>query len=191
MKGMYVRTCHWRIEYCQQIDQKIIVVIWMRANLLVRSRDILLWPWLKPPPVLSFYFYLIFFSIFFPWKSTKKCRKRIVNTSWILICFHFLIVSPTRHYGALQGLDKQETVEKYGKDQVNVWRRWESEEMKRRELNRREMNGVDREIIDERGAVDGEKKWKRRNKTEQCGRKGENEYDWGTSYSIEMHEEEK
>lgn len=28
-----------------------------------------------------------------------------------------------RHYGALQGLDKQETVEKYGKDQVLVWRR--------------------------------------------------------------------
>ena len=28
-----------------------------------------------------------------------------------------------RHYGALQGLDKQETVDKYGKDQVNVWRR--------------------------------------------------------------------
>ena len=28
-----------------------------------------------------------------------------------------------RHYGALQGLDKQETVNKYGKDQVNIWRR--------------------------------------------------------------------
>ena len=28
-----------------------------------------------------------------------------------------------RHYGALQGLDKQATVNKYGKDQVNVWRR--------------------------------------------------------------------
>jgi len=28
-----------------------------------------------------------------------------------------------RHYGALQGLDKQATVDKYGKDQVNVWRR--------------------------------------------------------------------
>jgi bisphosphoglycerate-dependent phosphoglycerate mutase len=29
----------------------------------------------------------------------------------------------SRHYGALQGLDKQETVNKYGKDKVNVWRR--------------------------------------------------------------------
>jgi 2,3-bisphosphoglycerate-dependent phosphoglycerate mutase len=28
-----------------------------------------------------------------------------------------------RHYGALQGLDKQETVDKYGKDQVLQWRR--------------------------------------------------------------------
>ena len=28
-----------------------------------------------------------------------------------------------RHYGALQGLNKQETVEKHGKDQVLIWRR--------------------------------------------------------------------
>jgi len=28
-----------------------------------------------------------------------------------------------RHYGALQGLNKKETVEKHGADQVNVWRR--------------------------------------------------------------------
>ena len=28
-----------------------------------------------------------------------------------------------RHYGGLTGLDKQETVDKYGKDQVLVWRR--------------------------------------------------------------------
>lgn len=28
-----------------------------------------------------------------------------------------------RHYGALQGLDKQETVDKFGKDQVLIWRR--------------------------------------------------------------------
>ena len=28
-----------------------------------------------------------------------------------------------RHYGALQGLNKQETVDKYGKDQVLIWRR--------------------------------------------------------------------
>ncbi len=28
-----------------------------------------------------------------------------------------------RHYGALQGLEKPETVEKYGEEQVNIWRR--------------------------------------------------------------------
>jgi 2,3-bisphosphoglycerate-dependent phosphoglycerate mutase len=28
-----------------------------------------------------------------------------------------------RHYGALQGLNKSETAEKYGEDQVKVWRR--------------------------------------------------------------------
>ncbi|GMI52744.1 hypothetical protein ScalyP_jg7249 [Parmales sp. scaly parma] len=28
-----------------------------------------------------------------------------------------------RHYGGLQGLDKQETVDKHGKDQVMIWRR--------------------------------------------------------------------
>jgi len=28
-----------------------------------------------------------------------------------------------RHYGALQGLDKAETAEKYGKEQVHIWRR--------------------------------------------------------------------
>ena len=28
-----------------------------------------------------------------------------------------------RHYGALQGLDKKATVDKYGTEQVNIWRR--------------------------------------------------------------------
>ena len=28
-----------------------------------------------------------------------------------------------RHYGSLQGLDKAETAEKYGKEQVHIWRR--------------------------------------------------------------------
>ena len=30
---------------------------------------------------------------------------------------------PQRHYGGLTGLDKQATVDKYGKDKVLVWRR--------------------------------------------------------------------
>ena len=37
-----------------------------------------------------------------------------VNKSWKL---------NERHYGALQGLNKSETAEKYGEDQVKIWRR--------------------------------------------------------------------
>ena len=32
-------------------------------------------------------------------------------------------VSTKRHYGALQGLNKAETAEKYGDEQVHIWRR--------------------------------------------------------------------
>ena len=41
--------------------------------------------------------------------------------------FHCLVFSSPhnlqRHYGALQGLNKKETVEKHGIEQVNIWRR--------------------------------------------------------------------
>lgn len=40
---------------------------------------------------------------------------------WIPVHKHWALNE--RHYGALQGLGKQETVNKYGKDQVLVWRR--------------------------------------------------------------------
>lgn len=43
------------------------------------------------------------------------------NLMWIPVSKHWELNE--RHYGALQGLDKQETVNKYGKDQVLVWRR--------------------------------------------------------------------
>jgi 2,3-bisphosphoglycerate-dependent phosphoglycerate mutase len=57
--------------------------------------------------------------------------KRAIRTLWHTLeqtdLMHIPIVNAwqlnERHYGALQGLDKQETVDKYGKDQVNVWRR--------------------------------------------------------------------
>ena len=57
---------------------------------------------------ISIYFLLHLFSPF--------CISSLLFSS-LLTSYHF------RHYGALQGLDKQETVDKYGKDQVNVWRR--------------------------------------------------------------------
>lgn len=57
--------------------------------------------------------------------------KRAIKTLWIVLEQMDLMYIPIvntwrlneRHYGALQGLNKQETVDKYGKDQVLIWRR--------------------------------------------------------------------
>jgi 2,3-bisphosphoglycerate-dependent phosphoglycerate mutase len=56
---------------------------------------------------------------------------RAIKTLWIILEEMDLMYLPIihtwrlneRHYGALQGLNKQETVEKFGKDQVLIWRR--------------------------------------------------------------------
>jgi len=57
--------------------------------------------------------------------------KRAIKTLWIVLEEMDLMYIPIvhtwrlneRHYGALQGLNKQETVDKHGKDQVLIWRR--------------------------------------------------------------------
>lgn len=57
--------------------------------------------------------------------------KRAIRTLWIVLDRMDLMWIPVhrswrlneRHYGALQGLNKAETSEKYGADQVLVWRR--------------------------------------------------------------------
>ncbi len=57
--------------------------------------------------------------------------KRAIKTLWIVLEDMDLMWIPVhrswrlneRHYGALQGLNKLETVEKYGKEQVLIWRR--------------------------------------------------------------------
>mmetsp|Transcript_21374 Transcript_21374/g.27633 ORF Transcript_21374/g.27633 Transcript_21374/m.27633 type:complete len:778 (+) Transcript_21374:69-2402(+) len=57
--------------------------------------------------------------------------KRAIETCWQVLEAMDMMWIPVkrrwrlneRHYGALQGLDKKETVEKHGKDQVNIWRR--------------------------------------------------------------------
>jgi 2,3-bisphosphoglycerate-dependent phosphoglycerate mutase len=57
--------------------------------------------------------------------------KRAIRTLWITLDQMDLMWIPVirsfklneRHYGGLQGLDKKETVEKHGKDQVQIWRR--------------------------------------------------------------------
>jgi 2,3-bisphosphoglycerate-dependent phosphoglycerate mutase len=57
--------------------------------------------------------------------------KRAIKTLWIILedmDFMWIPVHRSwrlneRHYGALQGLNKQETAEKFGYEQVHVWRR--------------------------------------------------------------------
>lgn len=57
--------------------------------------------------------------------------KRAIRTLWTVLDEMDLMWIPViknwhmneRHYGALQGLNKAETAEKYGEEQVNLWRR--------------------------------------------------------------------
>lgn len=57
--------------------------------------------------------------------------KRAIRSLWIVLDEMDLMWIPVhknwrlneRHYGALQGLNKSETAEKFGEEQVNVWRR--------------------------------------------------------------------
>jgi 2,3-bisphosphoglycerate-dependent phosphoglycerate mutase len=57
--------------------------------------------------------------------------KRAIRTLWIVLDDMDLMWLPIsrswrlneRHYGALQGLNKKETADKYGLDQVQIWRR--------------------------------------------------------------------
>jgi 2,3-bisphosphoglycerate-dependent phosphoglycerate mutase len=57
--------------------------------------------------------------------------KRAIRTLWITLDEMDLMWIPVhrswrlneRHYGALQGLNKAETAEKYGEEQVHIWRR--------------------------------------------------------------------
>ncbi|MFI5236471.1 MAG: 2,3-diphosphoglycerate-dependent phosphoglycerate mutase [Ignavibacteriales bacterium] len=57
--------------------------------------------------------------------------KRAIRTLWITLDEMDLMWIPVirnwrlneRHYGALQGLNKSETAQKYGEDQVHIWRR--------------------------------------------------------------------
>jgi 2,3-bisphosphoglycerate-dependent phosphoglycerate mutase len=57
--------------------------------------------------------------------------RRAIRTLWIVLDEMDLMYLPIhhswrlneRHYGALQGLDKRETTGKYGKEQVQLWRR--------------------------------------------------------------------
>ena len=57
--------------------------------------------------------------------------KRAIRTLWIILDEMDLMWIPVerswrlneRHYGALQGLDKAQTAERHGAEQVKIWRR--------------------------------------------------------------------
>jgi 2,3-bisphosphoglycerate-dependent phosphoglycerate mutase len=57
--------------------------------------------------------------------------KRAIRTLWLMLDTIDRMWTPTelswrlneRHYGALQGLDKAQTVERHGENQVKIWRR--------------------------------------------------------------------
>jgi len=68
------------------------------------------------------------FSFDEAWTSVLK---RAIRTLWLCLDTMDLMWIPVhrdwrlneRHYGALQGLNKSETAEKYGEEQVKIWRR--------------------------------------------------------------------
>lgn len=78
-------------------------------------------------------FYAALVNGYFIWKVHGRLHSIVPYEAAFIVYFDStriltdiqLIVNLTtngrRHYGALQGLDKQETVDKYGKEQVNVW----------------------------------------------------------------------
>jgi 2,3-bisphosphoglycerate-dependent phosphoglycerate mutase len=53
--------------------------------------------------------------------KTAEIALESMNRSWIPVERSWRLNE--RHYGALQGMDKKEAAEKYGKDQVKSWRR--------------------------------------------------------------------
>ncbi len=53
--------------------------------------------------------------------KTVDLALEAMSLRWIPVKRHWRLNE--RHYGALQGLDKKETAERHGKEQVHVWRR--------------------------------------------------------------------
>jgi 2,3-bisphosphoglycerate-dependent phosphoglycerate mutase len=68
---------------------------------------------------------------FSPDRMFTSYLKRAINTAWIVLNELDMIWIPQeadwrlneRHYGALQGLNKADTIKQYGQKQVDLWRR--------------------------------------------------------------------
>jgi 2,3-bisphosphoglycerate-dependent phosphoglycerate mutase len=69
----------------------------------------------------DFYFDMAFTSVLKRAIRTLWITLDQLDQMWIPVHRHWRLNE--RHYGALQGLNKKETAEKYGDDQVFIWRR--------------------------------------------------------------------
>jgi len=56
-------------------------------------------------------------------RAIETCYQVLTSMDLMWLPVHKRWRLNERHYGALQGLDKKETVERHGKEQVDVWRR--------------------------------------------------------------------
>ena len=56
-------------------------------------------------------------------RAIKTCNLVLENSDQLYIPVYKSWRLNERHYGALQGLNKAETAEKYGDEQVHIWRR--------------------------------------------------------------------
>ena len=68
---------------------------------------------------------------FEPKRGFTSVQTRAIRTLWLALTEMGRVWLPVekswrlneRHYGGLTGLDKEETAEKHGEDQVHIWRR--------------------------------------------------------------------
>lgn len=100
-------------------------------------------------------------GIVFDYAHTSILKRAIKTCNYVLEYSEQLFVPVEkswrlneRHYGALQGLNKAETAEKYGDEQVHIWRRSYdtlppelSEEDQEKQLNMRQFKNLPKDVI--------------------------------------------
>lgn len=87
-------------------------------------------------------------------RAIKTCNFILENSEQLFVPVEKSWRLNERHYGALQGLNKAETAEKYGDEQVHIWRRSYdtlppalSEEEQEKQLNMRQFKNLPKDVI--------------------------------------------
>ncbi len=87
-------------------------------------------------------------------RAIKTCNFVLENSEQLFVPVDKTWRLNERHYGALQGLNKAETAEKYGDEQVHIWRRSYdtlppqlSEEEQEKQLNMRQFKNLPKDVI--------------------------------------------